>query len=73
MSDWHDIEALALHDPVLHAAVARVRQGVVSREEALIAVVIALSERMTMLQGAKLDALCFGNGFVSVAHASGEF
>jgi hypothetical protein len=72
MNDWHDIEALALHDPVLHATVTRVQQGV-TREEALIATVKALSEQVTMLKAAKIDALYFGNGFVHVAHTSGEF
>lgn len=72
MNDWHDIEALALHDPVLHAAVTRVRQGA-SREQALIAAVMAFSEQVTMLKAAKIDALYFGNGFVAVTHASGEF
>jgi hypothetical protein len=70
--DWHDIESLALHDPVLHAAVTRVRQGA-SREQALIAAVMVLSEQVTMLRAAKTDALMFGSGFVHVAHASGEF
>lgn len=72
MNDWHDIEALALHDPTLHAAVTRVRQGA-SREEALVAAVVALSERLTMLQETKLDALLLGDGFVHVTHAFGEF
>jgi hypothetical protein len=71
--DWRDIESLALHDPVLHAAVTRVRQGGLSREEALIAAVKALSEQVTMLKAAKTDALYFGNGFVTVMHTSGEF
>lgn len=71
--DWRDIEQLSLHDPVLHAAVTRVRQGALSREEALIAAVMSFSEQVTMLNAAKIDALYFGNGFVSVAHDAGEF
>lgn len=73
MNDWHDIEVLALHDPVLHAAVTMVQQGT-SREDALIAAVKALSAQVTTLNGAKLDALHFGDGFVNVTRASsGEF
>jgi hypothetical protein len=70
--DWHDIEVLALHDPVLYAAVTLVRQGT-SRELALIAAVKALSKQVTMLNAAKTDAMYYGNGFVHVSHASGEF
>lgn len=72
MKTWNDIEVLALHDPVLHAAVTMVYQGA-SREEALTAAVVALSQQVTALQGAKLDAQYFGNGFVTVAHNAGEF
>ena len=60
------------HDPVLHSAVTRVRQGA-SREQALIAAVRAFSEQVAMLKAAKVDALHFGNGFVTVTHLSGEF
>lgn len=72
LPDWNDIEALALHDPFLHAAVTRVRQGA-SREQALIAAVMAFSEQVTMLKAAKTDAMIYGNGFVHVAHEAGSF
>lgn len=41
---WEDLERAALCDPFLHAAVTRVRQGDLSREEALIAVALRLSK-----------------------------
>jgi hypothetical protein len=72
MNDWRDIEELALHEPVLHAAVTRVRQGA-SREEALIIAVGALVGQLTALRGAKLDAAYFGNGFVQVVREAEEF
>lgn len=71
--NWHDVELLALHDPVLHAAVTRVRQGTLSQEEALIWAVMTFSEQVTALKRAKTDALYFGNGFVLVVHDDGEF
>lgn len=73
MKDWSDIERVAFNEPVLHAAVTRVGQGV-SREEALIAAVISLAEQVSMLRRAKFDALYFGNGFVHVTRDNdGEF
>jgi hypothetical protein len=63
---WEDVERAALNDPVLHAMLTYVRQGI-SRERALIWAVLALSEQAAALSAAKLDAAIYGNGFVTVA------
>lgn len=41
---WVDVELAALHDPFLHRAVTVVKRGLATKEAALIAVVLALSE-----------------------------
>lgn len=62
--DWHDVELLALHDPVLHAAVTMVRQGA-SREEALIAAALALAEQVASLRGQVRELFVGGKDFVT--------
>jgi hypothetical protein len=41
---WSELEKLALTEPVIHAALTRRRQGVLSDEEALLVMVLALAK-----------------------------
>jgi hypothetical protein len=54
---WLDVEVAALHDPFLHRAVTVVKQGLATREEALIAVALALSESNSRLLDEKKTRL----------------
>jgi hypothetical protein len=54
---WLDVEIAALHDPFLHAAVSVVKRGLATREDALITVVLALSESNSRLLEEKKQRL----------------
>lgn len=53
---WHDVERAAVHDPVLHAAVTVAHMGTLTREEALMAAAISLSEAHARLANKFVEA-----------------
>lgn len=53
---WSDLETAALFDPLLHAAITLVRQGTMTKEQALLMAVLALSD-VNALQREKLVEL----------------
>jgi hypothetical protein len=71
---WSDIELLALHEPVIQAAVTLTREHYgLSREEALATAVMALVEQVAALRGGQMEALARGDGYVHVQYVDGEF
>lgn len=70
---WADIESRSLFDPVLHAAVTLVRQGM-SREDALVVAALSLSEQVSITNRTKVAAMAYGTGYLMVRYQGvGEF
>ena len=57
MKTWQDVEIASLTCPYLRMAVTKVRQGQVTREEALTIVALALAEARQRLMDAEVKRL----------------
>jgi hypothetical protein len=54
MKTWEDVERAARHDAILHAGISLARSGYITRQQALIAAALALSEHdRSMLEMAR--------------------
>lgn len=52
---WADVEAIAPHVPLMDQMVAAVRQGLLTREQALATMVVGLSDRVRLLEAAQTN------------------
>lgn len=71
--NWNDMDTLSVNDPIIYAAVTRVRSGDWTREQALVWIVVKLREQTQVLDNIRVDAVMIGYGFLGCGHQAGEF